>query len=131
MIRIWNLVCHCKWIWRSRFVTRRRLMWFIIGFHIFSIEWWCSAKKVKSGKVNSVKEACVNCFAVHLLKFEILQTAWKNKTKNIKMLNLLMKKWKLRVWCSVFHFFMWFARFQISICEPQTIWCKLLALSWL
>ena len=26
------------------------------------------------GKVNSVQEACSKCFAVHLLKFEILQT---------------------------------------------------------
>ena len=29
----------------------------------------------------------------------------KNITKNIKMLDLLMKNWKLRVWCSLFHFF--------------------------
>ena len=56
-------------------------------------------------KVNTVQEACAKCFAVHLLKFEILQTTWKNKTKNIKMLNLLVKNWKLRVWCSLFHFF--------------------------
>ena len=28
-------------------------------------------------------------------------------------------------------FFMWFARYQISICEPQSIWQKLLVLSWL
>ena len=27
------------------------------------------------------------------------------KTKNIKMLNLLVKNWKLRLWCSLFHFF--------------------------
>ena len=26
---------------------------------------------------------------------------------------------------------MWFARFQILICEPQSIWCKLLVLSQL
>ena len=44
------------------------------------------------GKVNSVQEACAKCFAVHLLKFEILQTTRKNKTKNIKMLHLLVKK---------------------------------------
>ena len=31
-------------------------------------------------KVNSVQEACAKCFAVHILKFEILQ---KNDTKNI------------------------------------------------
>ena len=53
-------------------------------------------------KVNSVQEACVKCFAVHILKFEILQTTWKNKTKNIKMLDLLMKNWKLRDWCVLF-----------------------------
>ena len=41
------------------------------------------------GKVNTVQEACAKCFAVHLLKFEILQTIRKNK--NLKMLNLLVK----------------------------------------
>ena len=25
---------------------------------------------------------------------------WKNKTKSIKVLDLLMKNWKIRVWCS-------------------------------
>ena len=58
-----------------------------------------------SDKVNSVQEACTKCFAVPILKFEILQTTWKNKTKNIKMLHLLVKNWKLRVWSSLFHFF--------------------------
>ena len=29
----------------------------------------------------------------------------KNKTKSIKILDLLLKNWKLRVWCSLFHFF--------------------------
>ena len=42
-------------------------------------------------KVNSVPEACAKCFAVHILKFEILQTTWKHKTNSIKMLNLLVK----------------------------------------
>ena len=36
-----------------------------------------------NNKVNSVQEACAKSFAVHLLTFEILQTTWKNKTKNI------------------------------------------------
>ena len=62
-------------------------------------------------KVNSMQKACAKSLAVHLLKFEILQTTWNNKTKNISMLNVLVKYWKLRVWCSLFHFFMWFARF--------------------
>ena len=43
------------------------------------------------GKVNSVQEACAKHFAVHTLEFEIFQTTCKNKTKNIKMLSLLMK----------------------------------------
>ena len=30
-------------------------------------------------KVNSVQEACAKIFAVHIQKFEILQTIWKNK----------------------------------------------------
>ena len=51
----------------------------------------------KNDKVNSVQEACAKYFAVHLLKFEILQTTRKNKTKNIKMLDLLAKKLKIRV----------------------------------
>ena len=64
-------------------------------------------------KVNSVKEACPKCFTVHLLKFETLQTTWKNKTKNIKMLNLLVKNWKLfplfHVICNISNFNMWTA----------------------
>ena len=42
-----------------------------------------------------------------ILKFKILQTTWKYKTKNIKKLDLSIKNWKLRVWCSLFNFFMW------------------------
>ena len=54
-------------------------------------------------KVNSVQEAFAKCFAVHLLEFEILQTTWKNKTKNIKILNIFVKNCKLKVWCNFFH----------------------------
>ena len=60
-----------------------------------------------------------------------LQTTWKNKTKSIKMIDLLMKNWKIRVYSLLYFFFMWFARFQILICVPQSIWRKLLVLSWL
>ena len=55
-------------------------------------------------KVNSIQETCTIYFAVHLSKFEILLTTWKNKTKNFQMLNLLVKNWELRVWCSLYHF---------------------------
>ena len=34
-----------------------------------------------------------------------LATTWKNKTKNIKMRQMLVKNSKLRVWCSLFNFF--------------------------
>ena len=51
----------------------------------------------------------------------------KKQNKKIKMLDLLIKNWTLRVWL----FFISFARFQILICELQSIWRKLLVLSWL
>ena len=38
------------------------------------------------------------------IKIWNLGNRMKNETKNIKMLDLLMKNWKLRVWCSLFHF---------------------------
>ena len=57
------------------------------------------------------------------------QTTWKNKTKTIKMINLLVKNWKPSVWRSFFIFFMQFARFQILKCKLQSIWRKLLVLS--
>ena len=47
-------------------------------------------------KVNSVQEACAKCFAVHISKFEILQTTWKNKTKNIKMIETIVEKLKTK-----------------------------------
>ena len=56
-------------------------------------------------EVNLVQEACIKHFSVHVLKFEVLQTTWKNKTKNVKMLILLAKNWKERVWCSLLYFF--------------------------
>ena len=83
------------------------------------------------GKVNSVQEACATCFAVHILKFEILQITWKNETKNIRLLVFSFSIITLVFWCFLFHFFMWFGRFQILICEPESIWRKFLVLSWL
>ena len=37
---------------------------------------------VKHVKVNSVQEACIKCFAVHILKFEILQTTLTKQKKH-------------------------------------------------
>ena len=64
---------------------------------LFLSEYWCGNKLIVNfilylwesnpyntkklpashGKVNSVQEACANCFAVHILKFEIFQVTWK------------------------------------------------------
>ena len=65
----------------------------------------CSAKGRASDKDLPVQEAWAKCFLVHLLEFEILQTTWKNKTNSIKILDLLMKNWKIRVWYHLLHFF--------------------------
>ena len=55
-------------------------------------------------KVSSVQEACAKCFAVHLLKFEILQITWKNKTKNIRLLVFSFSSINLVFWCFCFVF---------------------------
>ena len=56
----------------------------------------------------------------------------KNKTKNIRLLVFSFSSINLAFWCFLFFFFfMWFARFHILICETQSIWCKLLVLSYL
>ena len=51
----------------------------------------------------------------------------KNKTRNIRHLVFIFSPIDLAFWCFFFCFFMWFARFQILICD----WHKLLVLSWL
>ena len=55
----------------------------------------------------------------------------KKLNKNIRLLVFSFSAINLAFWCFLFCFFMWFARFQSLICEPQTIWRKLLVLSWL
>ena len=107
----------CAWIFRRHLFMLRKLKQRYIEIWIL--------------KVNSVQEVCGKCFAVHVLKFEILQITWKNQTKNIRLLVFSFSSILLAFWCFLFCFFMWFARFKILICEPQSIWCKLLVLSWL
>ena len=61
-------------------------------------------------KVNSVQEVCAKCFAVHLLKFEIVQTTWKNKKhQNAKSIGekLKTKDHFFHVICKILHFNMW------------------------
>ena len=76
-----------------------------------------AAEFLKNSKIipkeNSVQEAWAKCFAVHLLKFEILQTTWKTKQKPSKCY-LLVKNWKLIVFalffdviCKISNFNMW------------------------
>ena len=83
-------------------------------------------------KVNSlVQEPCTKCFVVHILKFEILQTTLINKTKSIKMLDFLDSE-KLKT-NSLMFFVSFFScdlqSFQILICEPHSIWRKVLVLN--
>ena len=81
------------------------------------------------GKFNSVKETWAKCFVVHILKFEIFQITWKKWNQGHQILSFQF--FADRFWCFLFCFFMWFASFQILISEPQSIWQKLLVLSWL
>ena len=55
----------------------------------------------------------------------------KNETKNIRLLVFSFSSINWAFWCFLFCFFMWFALFQILLCEPQSIWRKLLVMSWL
>ena len=65
-------------------------------------------------KVNSVQETCTKSFAVHLLKFEILQTTWNKQNKRHQKAKSVGEKRKTKgLMFFVFIFFMWFARFQI------------------
>ena len=63
-------------------------------------------------KVNSVQEACAKCFAVQVLKFEILQITWKNETKNIRPLVFSFSSKLLAFWSFLFCFFMWLQDFK-------------------
>ena len=77
---------------------------------------WCRTKLqltsflFNSCKVNSVQKGFTKCFS----KFEILKTTWRNKTKNIKMLNIVVKNWKLRVWCAFGASFLYWVDFELG-----------------
>ena len=82
-------------------------------------------------KVNSVQEACAKCFSVHILKFKILQITWKRWNKKHQTLSFQFFTNRFGILMFFVCFFMWFARFQILISEPKSIWRKLLVLRWL
>ena len=73
-------------------------------------------------KVNSVQEACAKCFAVHMLKFEILQFTWKKLNKEHQTLSF-------QVFIDRFSILMLFVLFFYVVCKisnfnmwTQSIW---------
>ena len=60
-----------------------------------SQNYWIKMPVTKFDKVNSVQEACAKCFAVHILKFEILQITRKKWNKEHQTLSV-------NVFCFVF-----------------------------
>ena len=74
-----------------KFVLFKKLFTFSTAWHSHDAHWIGIMEVFTVSKGNSVQEACAKYFAVHKSKFEILQTTWKNKTKSIKMIDLLMK----------------------------------------
>ena len=57
--------------------------------------------KKQLSKVNSLQETCAKCFALHLLKFEILQASCK--TQNAKSIGGKLKIKDLMFFASFFH----------------------------
>ena len=99
-LEFWNVImCSLCTVWSN-------LLWIFSLLHIHIIQWLC--------KANSVQEACIKCLAVHILKFEILQTNKKMKQKcsvftiQLDMLERL-KNEAYKSLCFVFH-----AGFKIS-----------------
>ena len=58
-------------------------------------------------KVNSVQEACAKCFAVHISKFEILQTTWKKRNKKHQNARSIDEKLKTKSLMFFVLFFSW------------------------
>ena len=77
-------------------------------------------------KVNSVQEACAKCFAVHILRFEILQIAWNKWNKQHQTLIFQFFTNRFNILRCVFFCFQIFLK-----SEAKSIWHKLLVLSWL
>ena len=60
-----------------------------------------------------------------------MKSCKSHEKKNNRLLVFSFLSINLAFGSFLFCFFIWFARFQILIFEPQSIWCKLLVLSWL
>ena len=83
------------------------------------------------GKVNSIQEACTKCFAVHILKFEILQITGKKWNKEHQTL-------RFRFFMNRSSILMFLVLFVHVVCKisNSNMWTakhlkKLLVLSWL
>ena len=83
-------------------------------------------------KVNSVQEACAKFFAVHLLKFEILQITWKkwNKKHQTLSFQLFINRSSIlmffvlffHVVCKISNFDMWTAKHLVQAsCTELTL----------
>ena len=70
-----------------------------------------------------MQEACAKCFAVQVLKFEILQITWEKWNKEHQTHSFQF--FSYRFWCFLFCFSCGLQDFKFRI------WRKLLVLSWL
>ena len=64
--------------------------------------------------VNSVQEACAKCFAVHILKFEILQITRKKSNKKHQTLTF-------QFFINIFSLLMFFVRFPMRFARFQIV----------
>ena len=75
-LEYWNLILFSIGCW----LFYHHQVYFDEGWFVYrlmlNLSWnWSFCDKLDFiGKVNSVQEACLKCFAVHILEFEILQT---------------------------------------------------------
>ena len=83
-------------------------------------------------KFNSVQEACPKCFAVHILKFEILPTTWKKQNKKHQNARSIDEKLQTKslmffvsffyVICKISNFNMWTAKHLVQAsCTELTL----------
>ena len=111
---------------KSHATPRFRLIyWFLL--------WYLCIADISLSKVNSVQEACAKCFAVHILKFEILQITWKRWIKEHKTLSFqffINRSSILMFFCFVFHvvcmisnFNMWTAKHFAKV-EDKLFLCQ-------
>ena len=128
-IKIWNLANHKK-TWNKehhtlsfQFFTIRSKGHLILFTHF--IDMWTTINLSISCRKNAFLLKFSNKNTVFLHEMDKLTSV----LMSIKWLNKIERP--LAFWRCLFCFFTQFARFQISICEPQRIWWKLLELSWL